>query len=84
MHDGNSPCSQGPVTESKLFNGGKVTLPPVAVVPVAVEALVLGSFRESGFNPEQPPHLSSPPIRLSVLRISHTHDHSEKSVNLAR
>jgi hypothetical protein len=67
-HDGNSLC-QGPITASKLSNGMKVTLVAAAVAPVAIETPALGSSGITRFLAVQPPHLSSPLNRLSVLRI---------------
>ena len=66
--DGNSPCNQGPVADSKLSSGVKVTL-QMPAIPATVGPLAGFDFGISGFIAERPPHLPSPVVRLSVLRI---------------
>lgn len=68
-HDGNSPCNQGPVTESKWSTGASLMVHTSAVVPGVIENPTFESVDMTGFVPEQPPHLLFPLHRLSVLRI---------------
>ena len=67
--DGHSPCNQGPVADSKLSSGGKVTLQVPAMLPATVGLLATFDFGITGFIPEKTPHLPSSTVRLSVLRI---------------
>ena len=67
-HEGNSLCNQAPLTESKVSAGGKVALQFAAILPATIESLPpYGSF--FSFVPEKPAGLSSPSLRVSVLRI---------------
>ena len=67
--DGNSPCNQGPVADSKSSSGGKITLQMPAMLPATVGPLATFDFGITGFIAEKRPHLPSSAARLSVLRI---------------
>src|SRR5215510_14012935 len=68
-HDSKSPCDQGPITESKLSFGGKVTSQLPAILPTACRLLAPFDWGITGFIEEKPPNLSHSLARLSVLRI---------------
>ncbi len=65
----NSPCNQGPVADSKLSSGGKVTLPMPAMLPATVGPLAAFDCGIIRFIVEKTPHFPSSVVRLSVLRI---------------
>src|SRR5215467_5895678 len=67
--DGSSPCNQGPVADSKLSSGGKITLQMPAMLPATVESLAPFDFGITGFITKKTPHLRPSVVRLSVLRI---------------
>jgi len=67
--DGNSPCNQGPVADSKLSSGGKVTVPMPAMLPATVGPLAAFDCGIIRFIVEKTPHFPSSVARLSVLRI---------------
>jgi len=67
--DGNSPCNQGPVADSKLSSGGKVTLQMPLMLPATVGPVAAFDFGITGFIAEKTPHFPSSVARLSVLRI---------------
>src|SRR6266704_7142130 len=62
--DGNSPCNQGPVANSKLSSVGKIALQMPAMLPATVGPLAGFDSGISGFIAERPPHLPSSVVRL--------------------
>jgi hypothetical protein len=68
-HDNNGPCNQSPVTEFKLSAARQVTLQFVAILPATVSYMESYESFIAAFAPEKPPHLPTPIVLASVLRI---------------
>src|SRR2546429_5575187 len=66
--DGNSPCNQGPVADSKLSSGGKITLPMPAMLPATIGPLAAFHWGIIRFILQKTPHSPASVRRLSVPR----------------
>ena len=68
--DASSPCTRGQFIESRIYDGGKIVLQTIGLLPAEVSPVQAAAGLALPLLVSEGPHLiSPPPIPFSILRI---------------